>query len=295
MTLDIRFTSTPLGHEVRGLDVRRLDDATFAQVEAAFDRYGVIVISGQDLTPAEQVAFSRRFGPLDRFVLDRFNLPEQPEVFVVSNIVEDGRPIGMGDAGRYWHSDMWVSETPPRGSILYAREVPHRDGRALGDTCFASTAHAYDTLPERTKARIENLCAVFSSAKYAEYVGHTTVKDVHTREIVAAREKVKDRVMTHRLVRRHPRTGRKCLYVVEGVISHIVGMGEAESEALVGELLQHVVRPEVVYRHNWRVGDMVLWDNYSAVHCAIGDFAAHERRLMHRTTLSCPAPAAAAA
>lgn len=294
MTLDIRFSGAPLGHEIRGLDLRRLDDATFAEIEQTFDRYGVIVISGQDLTPQEQVAFSKRFGSLDRFVLDRFNLPELPEIFVVSNILEDGRPIGMGDAGRYWHSDMWVSETPPRGSLLYAREVPHRNGEPVGDTLFASTAHAYDTLAEELRQRIENLSAVFSSAKYADYVGHSKVKDVHTREIVAAREKVKDREITHRLVRRHPRTGRKCLYVVEGVISRIVGMGEDESEALVQQLLQHVVRPEVVHRHRWRVGDLVLWDNYSAMHCAIGDFEWPERRLMHRTTLSCPAPAAAA-
>ena len=293
MTLDIRFSGKPLGHEIAGVDLRNLDDATFREIEAAYDTYGVVVFRGQTLTPQDQVAFSRRFGPLDRFVLERFNMPDLPEVFVLSNIIENGQPIGMGDAGRYWHSDMWVSDRPPRGSALYAKEVPHKGDLPLGDTRFASTSHAYDSLSEDMKKRIENLSAVFSSAKYADYVGHSTVKDVNTREIVAAREKVKDRLITHRLVRAHPRTGRKCLYVVEGVISHIVGMGEQESEALIKELLEHVIRPEAVYRHSWRVGDLVMWDNYSALHCASGDYELPQRRLMHRTTLALPEAVAA--
>ena len=295
MTLDIRFSNAPLGHEIRGVDLRIVSDATFREIEQAYDTYGVVVFRDQKFTPQEQVDFSLRFGPLDRFVLERFNMKELPEIFVLSNIIEHGQPVGMGDAGRYWHSDMWVSDTPPRGSALYALEVPQRGDEPLGDTYFASTAHAYETLPESLKKDIEGLSAVFSSAKYADYVGHSTVKDVNTREIVAAREKTKDRLITHRLVRRHPRTGRKCLYVVEGVISHVVGMGEAESEKLLGDLLQHAVRQEVVYRHRWRPGDLVMWDNYSALHRATGDYELPQRRLMHRTTLSVKGIAPAAA
>ncbi|MGE4239137.1 TauD/TfdA dioxygenase family protein [Ramlibacter sp.] len=295
MAIDIQFTDAPLGHEVRGVDLNALDDATFGEIADTFDKYGVIVIRGQSLLPRQQVDFSRRFGSLDRFVLDRFNMKELPEVFVLSNIIEDGKPVGMSDAGRYWHSDMWVSDKPPRGSILYSVEVPHRGDEPLGDTYFASTAYAYDTLPQATKDRIENLSAVFSSRLYAEYVGHNTVKDVHTKEIVEARKNIQDREITHRLVRRHPITGRKCLYVVEGVISHIVGMSRAESKALLDELLAHIVRPEAVYRHRWKVGDVVMWDNYAAVHRATGDFELPQRRLMHRTTLSAPGAAANAA
>ncbi len=294
MALDIHFTSAPLGHEIAGVDLRKLDDDTFAQIEKTFDTYGSIVIRGQSLTPQQQVDFSRRFGPLDRFVLERFNMKELPEVFVLSNIIENGQPIGMSDAGRYWHSDMWVSDTPPRGSMLYALEVPHRGEEPVGDTCLASTAHAYDTLSQEMKDRIENLSAVFSSKLYAQFVGHDTVKDIHTKEIMEARKDIQDRQITHRLVRRHPRTGRKCLYVVEGVISHIVGMEPGESRALLDELLAHIVRPEAVYRHRWRVGDVLMWDNYSAVHRATGDFEWPQRRLMHRTTLSAPTLAQAA-
>lgn len=294
MELDIRFSGRPIGHEVRGVDLRHVDDATVDAIQRAFNQHGVLVFRDQQMTPAEQIAFSRRLGALDRFVLDRFNHPQHPEIFVVSNILEDGRPIGMADAGSYWHSDMWVSAKPPRGSMLYALEVPHgADGLPLGDTQFASTAYAYDTLPDDLKARIEDLEAVFSSRKYAEYVGHSTVKDVYTKEIVAAREQVKDRMITHRLVRRHPYTGRKCLYVVEGVISDIVGMSREESQPLLEQLLRHVVRPEVVYRHAWRVGDAVMWDNYAALHRATPDYDLPARRRMHRTTLAAPDTVAA--
>ncbi len=293
MELDIHYVDAPLGHEIRGVDLRTVDDDTFRAIEDAYDRYGVIVIRGQLWTPHEQVAFSKRFGSLDRFVLDRFNMKELPEIFVLSNIIENGQPIGMNDAGRYWHSDMWVTEKPPRGSMLYALEVPHKGDEPLGSTYLASTSHAHDTLPQEVKDRIEDLSAVFSSQLYAAYVGHDTVKDVHTREIVAARQAVADRRMTHRLVRRHPVTGRKCLYVVEGVIDHIIGVEPAESKELLDYLLKHITRPETVYCHRWKVGDVLMWDNYSAVHRATGDFELPQRRLMHRTTLSAPNAAGA--
>src|SRR5690606_30289013 len=103
MTLSIRFTDKPLGHEILNVDVRSLDDASFRQIDEAYKEYGVIVIRNQDMTPAEQIAFSQRFGPLDRFVFDRFNMKELPEIFIVSNLLEDGKPVGMEDAGRYWH------------------------------------------------------------------------------------------------------------------------------------------------------------------------------------------------
>jgi taurine dioxygenase len=294
--MELVFQRAPLGHEVKGVDVRYLDNAAFAEIEAAYDRYGVIVLRGQTLTPAEQIAFSRRFGPLERFVLDRFNMPEYPEVFVLLNIIENGRPVGMDDAGRYWHSDMWITQHPPRGSILYAKEVPHDEsGEPLGDTCFASSAHAYDTLPEDLKAKIEDLSAVFSARKYAAFVGHDKPKNDTSKEIVEAQDSLGDRLITHRLVRRHPRTARKCLYVVEGVISHIVGMDPEQSAELIDKLLRHMVRDDVVYRHRWRIGDLVLWDNYSAMHRAIGNFALPQRRLMHRTTLGVPVESGGAA
>lgn len=294
MSIEIKFSDKPLGHEIVGVDLRHLDDAGFAQIDEAYKKYGVVVIRNQHLTPEDQLAFSRRFGSLDQFVFDRFNLKEHPEIFVVSNLLEDGKPIGMEDAGRYWHSDMWYVSTPPRGSFLYALEVPHDGNRPLGDTCFASTQHAYETLPDDLKEKVENLSAVFSSKKYGEYVGHTEEKakdNIYLQDVVKAREKIKNNVITHPLVRVHPITGKKCLHVVEGVISEVVGLSPEESEELVEALVSHTTRPEVVYRHSWKVGDIVMWDNYSALHQANGDFRLPQRRLMHRTTLSAPVSA----
>jgi taurine dioxygenase len=290
MSLKIEFTPYPLGHEIKDIDVRNLDDGDFDELQAIYDRYGVIVIRGQSLDPQEQIAFSKRFGPLERFVWEEYNMRDFPEIFVLSNIVEDGKPLGLDNGGRYWHSDMWITEQPPRGSMLCAIEVPHADdGKPLGSTWFASTADAYDTLPDELKIKIENLSAVFSSKAFSDFVGYNKPaddQDVHAANLAKAQAQTKDVLITHKMVRRHPRTGRKCLYVVEGAITHIVGLDPQESRALLDTLMNHVIRAGVVYHHNWQVGDIVMWDNYSAVHCAIGDFQWPQRRLMHRTTLS---------
>lgn len=287
--LDIAFADAPLGHEIQGIDLSEpLPDDVFADIEVAYDRYGVVVFRDQHLTPEQQLAFSRRFGPLSRYVLDRYNHRQWPEIFVISNIVENGEPAGMADAGRYWHTDMWLTHTPPRGSILYALEVPVRDGEPLGDTWFASTAAAYDALPEDMRRRLDGLEAVFSTEKYLAFRARTN-KDIDNPTGQASQQALSELGsgdIVHRLVRPHPRTGRKCLYLCEGVISRIIGLEPEESDALIAFLEAHVTRPEFVYRHRWRVGDLVMWDNRSCLHKATGDFELPLRRLMHRTTLA---------
>ena len=262
MPIDIQLNGTPLGHEIRGVDLNNLDEQTFKDIDDAYKTYGVVVIRDQKLTPEQQLTFSRRFGSLDRFVFDRFNMKDNPEIFIVSNLLDEGKPVGMEDAGRYWHSDMWYVATPPRGSFLYAVEVPHDGTRPLGDTYFASTRHAYETLAEPLKEQVNQLSAVFSSRKYGDYVGHTPEKakdNIYLKEVVAAREKIKNNEITHPLVRTHPITGKKSLHVVQGVISQVLGLSAQASEELIESLVNHVIRPEVVYRHVWRVGDIVLW------------------------------------
>ena len=292
MTLTIRYADAPLGHELCGIDVNDLDDATFAQVEDAFDRYGVIVIRGQRLTPEQHVGFSRRFGGLDRYILDRFNLPTNPMIFVVSNIIENGSPIGMADAGRYWHSDMWSAERPPRGSIMYALEIPHdENGTPLGDTLFASTQAAYDALPEPTKQRLQGLRAVYSGDHYIRHRQEATPTTAPgTKDASEARNAMRDIEITHPLVRTHPRTGRRCLYFSEGAIKEIAGVSAGESAELLADLHRHILQPQFAYRHRWQVGDVVMWDNCSTIHKATSDYALPLRRRMHRTTLSGTVP-----
>ncbi len=290
MAIEILHQDAPLGHEIRGVDLSgAIDDATFAEIEAAYDHYGTIVFRDQALTPEQQLAFSRRFGPLDRYVLDRYNHKTWPEIFVISNIIgEDGEPIGMSDAGRYWHTDMWLTHNPSRGSILYALEVPVQGDEPLGDTYFASTGAAYDALPADLRARLDKTQAVFSKRKYFEFRARTN-KDIDKASGQASQQALADlgdEDIVHSIVRRHPRTGRKCLYLCEGVISRLIGWDEPESDAMIAFLERHATSPEFVYRHRWRVGDLVMWDNSACIHKATGDFELPLRRHMHRTTLA---------
>jgi taurine dioxygenase len=287
MKLEIRFVDAPLGHHILNADLSRLDDATFTAIEDAFNRYGVIVIENQTLSPEAQLAFTRRLGKEVRYPLDAFQLRGFPDIFVVSNVIEDGKPIGMADAGRLWHTDMIFTEAPPRCSVLYALEVPHCDGEPLGDTLFASTAAAYDALPETTRRRIEGLKAINSYRRYAERRHREEAASRPETTAQAVRDKNQDAHpdIVHPLVRSHPITGRRCLYVSDGTTVEIVGWNQADSDALIAELLAHMTRPEFVYRHRWKVGDVVMWDNCSAIHQALGDYELPARRRMHRTTI----------
>lgn len=288
MTLQLRFADAPLGHEILGVDLGNLDDATFAEIEAAYNQYGTICVRDQKLTPEQHIAFSKRFGALDKYVIDKYNHPDYPDIFVVSNIIDEhGKPLGMADAGRYWHSDMWSQKRPPRGSILYALEVPKdAQGKVYGDTYFASTQAAYDGLPADLKKRIEGREALYTRVKANAYRAATSPDNERTRESAAARSTIPMVEIWHPLVRVHPLTGRKCLYLSEGMIAQVSGYSEAESQALCDELLAHMISKPYVYRHVWRPGDLVMWDNFTVMHKAVGDFDLPLRRLVHRTTLS---------
>jgi taurine dioxygenase len=302
MSLQIRFSDRPLGHEILGINTAGdIAADVFAEIEAAYDRYGVILFRNQHLTPEQQIAFSKRFGDLTEYTVKQYNMADHPEIFIVSNVVVDGKPLGMVDAGRYWHTDMWVTANPPRGSMLYAIEVPiDSNGEARGDTCFASTAAAYDGLPEDLRKTIEGRRAVFDSEAYFMSRMSRTPKDPITGDYS---EDVKKRmtqrsqnvVQHHDMVKVHPRTGRKSIYFSEEAISHIEGMSVEESAEVLEAVRAHVLRPEYVYRHRWAVGDLVMWDNISCLHKAIGDFDLPLHRTMHRTTLASLVPNKAAA
>ena len=295
MTLDIQFVDAPLGHEIRAIDIAKpIADDVFAAIEAAYDNYGVIVFRNQHLTPDQQIDFSKRFGPLDRYVLDRYNLKSHPDIFVISNILDDqGVPIGLADAGRYWHTDMWVTARPPRGSMLYAIEVPQKDGQAFGDTYFSSMSAAYDALPEAMRHKIDGRSAVFSGKKNVAYRLASAPLDPTTGKLSQADEEgMRERAanmpdaITHPMVKVHPRTGRRSIYWSQGSVDHIIGLDAKESDEVLAFIEHHVLRPEFIYRHVWRVGDLIMWDNISCVHKATGDFDLPLRRHMHRTTLS---------
>lgn len=271
------------GAEIIGVDLAQDDsDDTFGQIEDALHEHLVVVVRDQKLTPEQHIRFSRRFGVLADHVLSPYALPDHPEIYVVSNIIENGKAIGVADAGPQWHSDFCYRARPSRCSLLYALEVPVVDGVPRGDTLFSNTTAAYEALPERTRRRIDGLQAVFSLTQSYEQ----RIKGGANLLPLTAEQKAKAPDVIHPVVRTHPYTGRRGIFVCELNTKNIVGTSEDESRALLDELYTQVARPEFTYRHQWRTGDLLIWDNIAAQHRAISkDYALPHRRRMHRTTV----------
>jgi taurine dioxygenase len=280
--LQIRPLPGSFAAEVIGLDLSQpLAADDFRRIHRAHLDHHVLVFRDQRITPAQQVAFSRRFGALQRHVLHQFHLAGHPEILVVSNIVEDGKPQGLGDAGHYWHSDLSYKETPSLGSMLLAQELP-ADG---GDTLFADQHAAWDSLPPALQQRVRELKAEHSYlAKYEELRARSPWRPKLSDEQIAQVKPVVQPV-----VRTHPETGRLALFVSEHFTTRIVGLPEAESRALLDELFAHSTPPSLQYRHRWQPHDMVFWDNRSVLHLAAG-CPADQRRSLHRTTIEGDAP-----
>jgi len=282
MAVSIHPFDTALGAEVRGLDLSRpVGDAEFAAVEEAYRTRSVLLFRDQELTPEQHIDFSRRFGKLEIHVLDQWRHREHPEILIVSNIKDEGRHIGVPHAGRYWHTDLSYMQAPSRGSLLYALEIPQEDGRSLGDTCYTSTAAAYDALSDDVKARIENLRATFSLSHHRSKL----MADGADQSPLTEEQQAKVPMAVHRIVQTHPVTGRKCLFVNEGHTVEILDFPQEEGRALLDMLFRHVTKPEFVYRHRWQVGDVLMWDNVATQHIATFDYALPQRRYLHRTTL----------
>ena len=246
---------------------------------APFTTTSSLSFAGKNLSNERHIEFSRRFGELEIHIVKKYLLPGFPEILLISNIRDDrGEHIGLADAGFTWHSDTSYRRRPSRWSLLYAKEVPQRGGRPLGDTVFANTVAAYEALPESMKKLLARLKAVH------RYSARRRVADSPRPKLT--RQQVEETPdIAHPIVRTHPYTGRKSLYVTAGECIGIEGMPDDEALDLVAELDSHCVRPEFLYRHKWQVGDLLMWDNTSSMHLAICDYALPERRLMHRTTV----------
>lgn len=280
MSIEIIPTGTALGAEIRGVDLAvPIDDATFVKIERAYNECGVIFFRNLKITPPQQVAFTRRFGEIEFNIFgERWSVPGSPEIVVVSNVTEDGQPIGVRRAGENWHSDMCYAARPPRGTMLYALEIPDLFGLSLGDTEFASAAAAWDALPEPLRQRIDGRRAVF------DFTGRKRAFPPTRAEIE------RYPAVLHPIVRTHPFTGRKCLYVMRDDCTGIEGIEQEEAEGLIAALADHIVKPAFIYRHQWRPDDLLLWDNCTVQHRAVQDYDLPRRRLMHRTTMGGAVP-----
>ena len=279
------LTTHPLsegfGVEARGVDLAQpMTDAAFAAIERAFFDGQVLVIRDQKLAPSQFVAFARRFGPPEPHVIDQFHHPADPNILILSNRVENGRPLGLADAGTYFHTDYSYLDVPARATTLYSIEVP----AAGGDTLFANQYAAYDDLPAATKRRIDPLVAI-------HHYGNRDNEDETTRTVASVlndAQKQQMPLVTHPVVRSHPATGRKALYAVSGSSFGIVDMPEDEARALLDELAAHATQPKYRLSVSYGVGDVVIWDNASLLHSATLVDPTHPRTLW-RITLKEPA------
>ena len=269
-------TGASLAAEIRGVDLRTIDDADFAAIHRAWLDHLVLLFRGQSLSDDDLIAFSRRFGELDWAPIQetgRRFVEGHPELYVVSNVVENGVPIGSLGAGEaVWHTDMSYLADPPKASMLYALELPPSGG----DTGFVSMYAAYEALPAALKQRVASLRVkhdgTYNSGGYLR-AGVTPTDD--PRDAPG---------MLHPLVCTHPETGRKCLYLGRRRNAYIEGLALAESEALLDEIWRYAERKEFTWYNTWRVGDLVLWDNRCTMHRR-DPFDPGARRIMHRTQI----------
>lgn len=232
----------------------------FREVWEAFFASQVLVFRNQKLDPAQFLRFARQFGKPEPHVIDQFHHPEHADILILSNVVKDGRPAGLADAGTYFHTDYSYLEVPARATLLYSIEVPKKGG----DTLFADQYAAYEGLSVSMKTRIEDLVAL-------HHYGNRDDLDKHSRTVASVLSEAQEGKMAwvrHPLVRRHPVTGRKALYAVSGSSFGIDGMPQGEALALLDELKRHATQEKYQLRLKYGVGDVVIWDNASLLHSA---------------------------
>jgi taurine dioxygenase len=276
-----------MGAEIAGMDLAQpLPDAAFNEVRDALHRHHVLALRRQDLKPQAFLEFARRFGPPEPHVLDQHHHPRFPDILMLSNVVRDGKPVGLADGGTYWHTDYSYLDMPARATVLYSLEVP----KAGGDTLFADQEQAYEDLPKEMKKRIDGMVTlnVYGNRDDPDLKSRTSAPPPTQEQ----KDKRGAHLIRHPLVRRHPYTGRKALYSVSGTSFAIEGMPEEEGIALLRELAAHSTQTKYQFRMHYGIGDVVIWDNASVLHSATLTDPAHPRTLFRVTTKETQRPMA---
>ncbi|MBV6307233.1 TauD/TfdA family dioxygenase [Candidimonas humi] len=272
----------PIGAEIIGIDAAGgISDAEGEFIRRALDEYGVVVLRDQHLTPQDQVGFAAALGKLRVSFFKELAVAGAQELTVVSNIVEHGKPIGLMDAGALWHTDGSYLPRPDMYTVLYGLEIPERDGQPLGNTLFTSTVAAYEDLSDAEKRALQGRQAVHS-------LGYNMDKKQAGNFRASPRNAAKSadiQDVRHPVVRTHPRTGKRCLYVTEGHTREIVDMPAEESAATLQRLCRHITQEQYRYSHSWRRGDLLVWDNCATQHLAVTDYGDIPRRL-HRAGIA---------
>ena len=269
-----------LGAAIEGLNLAvPLSDADFERVQRALGEHGVLRFPRQQLTARQLVDFSARFGKLEINVANAYQEPGLPEVMILSNIVENGKPIGMSDAGQSWHTDMSYSKTIAFANVLYGIRIPHRNGKTLGNTEFCNMHAAYDGLPDDLKRRLDGMTVLHDFNKFWEMMRRE--KGSPRPPLTAAQRKAKPPV-SHPIFLAHPLTGRRVLYANPGYSMRINELPDKESDDILAFLFEHQTKPEYRYAHQWEEGDLMLWEDIGTIHNAVADYGPDEHRLIKR-------------
>ena len=281
MSFTVNPLSPVLGAEITGLDIAQPMGENLAKDirQSWLDAGGLLVIRDQTLTTEQHIQFSRHFGPLFgapgetplQETVSRYLHPDHPEIYRVSNRVENGKPKGRAGAGTYWHSDVSFKQRPASASIMHAIEIPDIGG----DTLFCNMTAAYEALSGAMK---EMLAPLHAHHDFAQTAATQFAKPVVIEEDLKG-----DNRAIHPVVRTHGDTGRKSLYVNPGMTTGLDNFDDEESAILLGFLFDHATQPEFTFRHHYRQGDVVMWDNRSLMHYAINDYG-DQPRYMERTT-----------
>jgi taurine dioxygenase len=269
-----------LGATIEGIDLAQpVSGGDFKQVLRALGEHGVLCFPGQRPETDAFARFGRMFGELEINVANQFHEPGFPEVMVLSNMKKDGKPIGLGDAGQGWHTDMSYSRDVALANVLHAIKVPMRDGRPLGDTQFRNMHAAYEDLPAEIKSRLAGRTATHDFAKFWDMM---RTRPGSQRAPLTAEQRARKPPVSQPIFRTHPITGRTILYCNPGYAMRIDGMAEAESAELLAFLFRHQEQEKYFHAHKWSEGDVLMWDNIGTVHNAIPDYGPNEPRYMRR-------------
>jgi taurine dioxygenase len=278
--LTISPSGETLGATISGIDLAKpLGKPQFSAILAALGRYGVLRFPGQSLDATQLMAFSSRFGSLEINVAGAYQEPGHPEVMILSNIVENGVPIGALDAGQDWHTDMSYSTTIAFANVLYALKVPHRDGRPLGGTEFADMRAAYAELPADVKSRLDGMTVLHDFNKFWEKMRR---RPRSWRKPMSEEQRRAKPPVSHPVFLTHPITGERVLYANPGYALRINELPEDESEEMLSFLFEHQLQPRYRFLHRWSEGDLLLWDDIGTLHNAHADYGPDELRLIKR-------------
>jgi taurine dioxygenase len=278
--MDVIPSGKILGATVAGLDLARpLREADFNRVRQALGEFSVLRFPAQQLTAQQLVDFSARFGRLEINVANSYQEPGLPQVMILSNIVENGKPIGLSDAGQSWHTDMSYSKTIAFANVLYGIKIPVRNGKTLGNTEFCSMHAAYDGLPDELKQKLDGKTVLHDFNKFWEMMRRE--KGSTRPPLTEAQRRAKPPV-SHPIFLVHPLTGRRVLYANPGYAMRINELPEKESDDILAFLFAHQTKPAYRYAHTWEEGDLMLWEDIGTIHNAVADYAPHEHRLIKR-------------